>query len=76
LPGSEDVVKASAGRGRSIRSTSSTYARLCSAARDGEILVEERTAELVGTNGLEPRGAMQLKGLTSEVAVFAVPCPP
>lgn len=48
-------------------------ARLCSAARDGEILVDERTAELAGSNGLEPRGAMQLKGLSHEVAVFAVP---
>jgi class 3 adenylate cyclase len=47
-------------------------ARLCSAAADGEILVDERTAELTGINGLEPRGAMQLKGLSHEVAVFAV----
>jgi class 3 adenylate cyclase len=48
-------------------------ARLCSAAADGEILVDERTAELTGINGLEPRGEMQLKGLSYEVAVFAVP---
>ena len=48
-------------------------ARLCSAAADGEILVDERTSELVGTKGLESRGAMQLKGLSHEVSVFAVP---
>jgi class 3 adenylate cyclase len=48
-------------------------ARLCSAAADGEILVDERTAEMAGPNGLEPRGTMQLKGLSHEVAVFAVP---
>jgi class 3 adenylate cyclase len=48
-------------------------ARLCSAAADGEILVDERTAQMAGPNGLEPRGTMQLKGLSHEVAVFAVP---
>jgi class 3 adenylate cyclase len=50
-------------------------ARLCSAAADGEILVDERTAVMAGPNGLEPRGSMRLKGLSREVAVFAVPGP-
>jgi len=47
-------------------------ARLCAAAADGEILVDERTAELTGTESLEPRGAVRLKGLSRDVPVFAV----
>lgn len=37
-------------------------ARLCTRARDGEILVDARTAELAGGAQLEPRGALQVKG--------------
>lgn len=37
-------------------------ARLCAQAKDGEILLDTRTAELAGAAGLEPREALPLKG--------------
>jgi class 3 adenylate cyclase len=37
--------------------------RLCSQAADGEVLVDARTAELVGNTGLEARGALAVKGM-------------
>ena len=47
-------------------------ARLCSAAADGEILVDHRTVELAGTDDVAPRGSLQVKGLSSDQAVYAV----
>jgi class 3 adenylate cyclase len=46
-------------------------ARLCSRAGDGEVLVDTRTAELGGRDGLEARGAMNLKGIGASVEHFA-----
>lgn len=50
-------------------------ARLCAHARDGEILVGARTAELAGSSGLEAREAISLKGM-GKVSHFAVAMPP
>jgi class 3 adenylate cyclase len=44
--------------------------RLCAQAKDGEILVDARTAELAGNAGLETRGRVPLKGF-GEVEHFA-----
>jgi class 3 adenylate cyclase len=45
--------------------------RLCSAAVDGEILLDHRTVELAGAEAVKPRGSMQVKGLTAAQAVYA-----
>ena len=42
-----------------------TAARLCAKARDGEVLIDARTAALTGAAGLASRGAIELKGLPS-----------
>jgi len=39
-------------------------ARLCGQARDGEVLVDARAAELAGAQGLESRGALEMKGVS------------
>lgn len=44
--------------------------RLCAHAADGEVLVDARTAELVGPAGLEARGQLSLKGI-GEIQHFA-----
>lgn len=49
-------------------------ARLCARARDGEILVDGRTAELSGST-LEQRGSLSLKGLGDVAHYAAVPVP-
>lgn len=47
-------------------------ARLCAQAKDGEILLHARTAELVGTAGMESRGVQPFKGMaeTEHFVVF------
>ena len=45
-------------------------ARLCSQAKDGEILVDARIAELAGASGLEQRGTLSVKGM-GEVPHYA-----
>ncbi|MGH8457489.1 MAG: adenylate/guanylate cyclase domain-containing protein, partial [Stenotrophobium sp.] len=45
--------------------------RLCSHARDGEILVDARTTELAGMNGLESHGSLSIKGM-HELPCFVV----
>jgi adenylate cyclase len=45
--------------------------RLCSAAVDGEILLDHRTVELASAEHVKPRGSMQVKGLTAAQAVYA-----
>ncbi len=47
-------------------------ARLCSAARPGEILVDQNTADLCANNGLVPREPIALKGLAEPQPVYAV----
>lgn len=46
--------------------------RLCSAAAAGETLVDQDTAEQVDEAGLESRGSMPIKGLSTDQAVFAL----
>jgi class 3 adenylate cyclase len=47
--------------------------RLCSAAEDGQILVDENAAAAVsGEAALEPIGARELKGFGESVSVFAI----
>jgi len=51
-------------------------ARLCAAAKDGQILVAQRVAVTVEeTTALEEVGALALKGLTQPVVAFNVPTP-
>ncbi|MGQ0529774.1 MAG: adenylate/guanylate cyclase domain-containing protein [Panacagrimonas sp.] len=38
-------------------------ARLCAQAKDGEILVDARAAQLAGSSGLQSRGALAFKGM-------------
>lgn len=45
-------------------------ARLCSTAATGEVLVDQRTADLSCSDALLPREPVQLKGLRSVVPVF------
>jgi class 3 adenylate cyclase len=45
--------------------------RLCEQARDREILVDARTVELAGTEGLVARGNMQVRGMR-ELLLYAV----
>ncbi len=47
-------------------------ARLCGAAADGEILLDAATAAAAPDAGLEPRGEIELKGLSTPLPVFAV----
>ena len=48
-------------------------ARLCAAAKDGQILVSQRIAAAAeGIAGLEEIGDVALKGLSQAVAVFNV----
>lgn len=47
-------------------------ARLCSAAGDGETLIDQATAELAPIDGVRPRGSMQIKGLSADHAVYAL----
>jgi adenylate cyclase len=46
--------------------------RLCEEARGGEILVDARTAELAGRDGLEARAPLDLKGFQSGTAHYAL----
>jgi len=45
--------------------------RLCSAAVDGEILLDHRTVELASAEGVTSRGSMQVKGMAAAQAVYA-----
>jgi class 3 adenylate cyclase len=45
--------------------------RLCAQAHDGEILVDALTAEQAGQSGLEPRGQLQVKGMT-ELSLYVL----
>jgi class 3 adenylate cyclase len=47
-------------------------ARLCSAAADGEILVDHRTVELAGAEDVTSRGSIQVKELSAEQQIYAV----
>ncbi|MGH8460170.1 MAG: adenylate/guanylate cyclase domain-containing protein [Stenotrophobium sp.] len=47
--------------------------RLCEQAADREILVDARTAELAGENGLEVRAAIPIKGFGLQVSHFLLP---
>ncbi len=46
--------------------------RLCEKARDGEILVDQRTVELAGETGLESRDPLAVKGFGEPVPLFAL----
>jgi class 3 adenylate cyclase len=46
--------------------------RLCSSATDGEILAAQRTVELAQVDEVEPRGSVQVKGLSAEQEIYAV----
>ncbi|MFA5940972.1 MAG: adenylate/guanylate cyclase domain-containing protein [Sinimarinibacterium sp.] len=46
--------------------------RLCEAAASGEILVDARTAELAGPNGLDLRAPVTFKGFAEPVALYAL----
>ncbi len=46
--------------------------RLCSAAVDGEILVDHRTVELASAENVQARGSMEVKGLSLAQAVYAL----
>ncbi len=46
--------------------------RLCEKAADGEILVDNRTAQLAGETGLESRDALSVKGFSDPVPLFAL----
>lgn len=46
-------------------------ARLCSAAGDGEVLIDERTVAVTDANEWDPRPGIMLKGLSGSVPVFA-----
>lgn len=46
--------------------------RLCEEARDGEILVAARTAELTGPENLEDRGVIHLKGFAADTRHYAL----
>ncbi len=53
-------------------------ARLCAQARPGQILISERTRELLDnkdSSTLEPLGAISLKGFAQAEKVYAVPLP-
>jgi class 3 adenylate cyclase len=45
--------------------------RLCSAAIDGQILLDHRTVELANAEGVTSRGSMQVKGMAAAQAVYA-----
>lgn len=45
--------------------------RLCERAEDRQILVDARTVELAGQDGLESRGRMEIKGM-QELALYSV----
>jgi class 3 adenylate cyclase len=47
-------------------------ARLCSAAQHGETLVASSTVALAGTDGLEARAPMAIKGLAADQTVYAL----
>lgn len=47
-------------------------ARLCAAATNGEILVDHRTVVLARAEDVQPRGSMQVKGLSAAQPVYAV----
>lgn len=47
-------------------------ARLCSSATDGEVLASHRTVELAGADDAEPRGSVQVKGLSAEQEIYAI----
>lgn len=47
-------------------------ARLCSAARTGEVLIDERTVHLAGDDRVVRRDPMQIKGLSGMQAVFGL----
>jgi class 3 adenylate cyclase len=46
--------------------------RLCEEARGGEILVDARTAELAGRDGLVARAPLDLKGFHGGTAHYAL----
>lgn len=47
-------------------------ARLCSSAEAGQSLIAQSTAELAGADGLESRGTMTIKGLSTDQIVYAL----
>jgi class 3 adenylate cyclase len=49
--------------------------RLCSAATDGEILVDQSTVDVAGIDGLSSRGSMPIKGLIADHQIYAVDSP-
>jgi class 3 adenylate cyclase len=56
-----------------IGSVVNLASRLCSTARDGQILVDPRAAEEVGSEvSLESLGRLPLKGFDEQVLVYAV----
>jgi class 3 adenylate cyclase len=50
-------------------------ARLCSAARTGEVLIDERTAQLAADDRVVRRDAMEVKGLSGLQSVFGLGAP-
>lgn len=55
-----------------VGSTVNLAARLCDQALHGEILVAERTAELAGEQGLQPRAPLVVKGYAEPVLNYAI----
>lgn len=57
-----------------IGDATNVAARICSVAKEGEIWIDERTAERLGTDlALEPLGEVYVKGKTEPVRLFRVP---
>jgi adenylate cyclase len=50
--------------------------RLCSAAGEGETLVDQSTVDLTGVDGLSSRGSMPIKGLSADHAVYTLEAQP
>jgi class 3 adenylate cyclase len=50
--------------------------RLCSAAGEGETLVDQSTVDVTGVDGLSTRGSMPIKGLSADHHVYALDAQP
>jgi class 3 adenylate cyclase len=61
-----------------IGSVVNLASRICSAARDGQVLIDRQTAAAAAADPticLEDAGAWPMKGFTGPVPVFAASCP-